>query len=308
MIPRHTAPVLGVAVLLTAVAGDVCAQADAGPPAIHYTVPGMDTVRVIRDVRYKTATVNARAGVPLALDVYLVPGGTRAPGLVFVHGGLVAGTAPHAKEWPSYRSWGRIAAASGMVGVVLDHRMNTNDVVDQAGGDLLDAVAHVRAHAGEYGLDPDRLCVAFYSAGGPISSVVLRRATPYVRCVVLYYPYLDLEHLSRTTPFRGPLPVARIDSLRGYSPRAALARGADSLPPIFLARAGRDAIPFLNESVDRFVAEALRRNVVLDLVNHASGVHGFDIETRDERTRDIIAQTLRFARRHLGLEGDSLTR
>jgi len=167
---------------------------------------------------------------------------------------------------------------------------------------VLDAIAHVRARAGEYGLDESRLCVAFYSAGGPIAGVVLRESMPHVRCVVLYYPYLDLEHLSRTTPFRGPLPAGRIEALRTYSPRAALARGPDSLPPIFLARAGRDAIPFLNESVDRFVAEALRRNVVLDFVNHAVGAHGFDTVTRDRRTQDIVGQTLGFVRRHLGVE------
>jgi acetyl esterase/lipase len=175
-------------------------------------------------------------------------------------------------------------------------------VVDEAGADVLDAIAHVRARASEYGLDENRLCVAFYSAGGPIAGVVLREPMPHVRCVVLYYPYLDLEHVSRTTPFRGPLPAARAEALRAYSPRAALARGADSLPPIFLARAGRDAIPFLNESVDRFVAEALRRNVSIDFVNHAAGEHGFDTVTRDQRTQEIIRQTLRFMRGHLGVE------
>lgn len=299
MLRRAPIPFL-VALLVAAQAADARAQGD--PPAIHYTVPGMDTVQVVRDVRYKTTTVNGRAGVPLSLDVYRVPGGRRAPGVVFVHGGLVAGQAPHAKDWPFYQSWGRIAAASGMVGIVLDHRMNTNDAVDEAGADLLDAIAHVRARAEEYGLDESRLCVAFYSAGGPISGVLLRETMPHVRCVVLYYPYLDLEHLRRTTPFRGPLPAARVEALRTYSPRAALARGADSLPPMFLARAGRDAIPFLNESVDRFVAEALRRNVALDFVNHAAGAHGFDTVTRDRRTQDIVGQTLRFMRRHLGVE------
>ena len=67
--------------------------------------------------------------------------------------------------WPSYQSWGRLAAASGMVGVVFNPRMSTADNV------------------------------AFYSAGGPLSSVVLRDPKPSVRCVVLYYPYLDLEHM-----------------------------------------------------------------------------------------------------------------
>ena len=162
MLRRSSIPVLA-ALVLAATARDARAQGD--PPAIHYTVGGMDTVQVTRDVRYKTATVNGRAGVPLSLDVYRVPGVRRGPGVVFVHGGLVAGQAPHAKDWPFYRSWGRVAAASGMVGIVLDHRVNTNDAVDEASADLLDAIAHVRARAAEYGLDENRLCVAFYSAG-----------------------------------------------------------------------------------------------------------------------------------------------
>jgi acetyl esterase/lipase len=276
-------------------------RAQDGPRAIVYRVPGMDAVPVVRDVRYKVATVNGRRDTPLALDVYRVPGATRAPGLVFVHGGLVAGQTPNAKDWALYQSWGRLAAASGMVGVVPNHRMNTDDIVDDAGADVMDALAHVRARAAEYGVDPDRLCVAFYSAGGPISSVVLRERLPYVKCVVLYYPYLDLAHLEQRTPFRGPLPAARVAALRAYSPRAALARGPDGLPPIFLARAGRDEIPFLSASVSRFMADAVAHNVTIDFVNHAVGVHGFDEATDDARTRDIIAQTIRFTRHHLGL-------
>ena len=79
----------------------------------------------------------------------------------------------------------------------------------------------------------------------------------------------------------------------------AVGRRRASLPPLFLARAGHDEIPHLNESVDRFVAAALANNVRIDLYTHPDGVHGFDIRTRDARTREIIAQTLGFLRRHL---------
>jgi hypothetical protein len=37
-------------------------------------------------------------------------------------------------------------------------------------------------------------------------------------------------------------------------------------------------------------------------VNHAAGEHGFDTVTRDRRTHDIVGQTLRFMRRHVGVE------
>jgi acetyl esterase/lipase len=276
----------------------VTAQA---PAAIHYSVPGMDSVSVVRDVAYKSATVNGKQNTPLALDVYRARGSSVAPVLVFVHGGLVAGSAPTAKDWPAYQSWGRVAAASGMNAVVINHRMNTRDNADEAGADLMDAISFIRTHAADYRLDANRICVAFYSAGGPISSVVLRETLPYLKCVILYYPFLDLEHLRQPTAFRAPYSSEHIDSLSAWSPRFWLWRGA-ALPPIFLARAGRDEIPFLNESITRFMTVAIASNAPVDFVIHPSGAHGFDARNDDARTRDIIGQSLRFARRHLGLE------
>jgi acetyl esterase/lipase len=275
-------------------------------PPIYFQVPGAERVQVVANLVYKTAPVlidSSRRLLPLTLDVYLplrADSALRVPGIVFMHGGLVAGSPPIAKDWETFRSWGRIAAASGFVGVVPNHRMNTSDNVTEAAGDLEDALAFVRSHAREYRLDQNRLCVAFFSAGGPISSVLLRDPRPYIKCVVLYYPYLDLEHLRRKTPFRDAYSASHVDSLRPYSPRAALAGAPDRLPPIFLARAGRDQIPYLNESVARFIRDAVAQNITLDLVIHRDGVHGFDAFTPNERTHDIIAETLAFVRRSVG--------
>lgn len=47
------------------------------------------------------------------------------------------------------------------------------------------------------------------------------------------------------------------------------------------------------------MTDAVAHNVMIDYVNHPTGVHGFDLLTRDDRTRDIIAQTLAFLRRNL---------
>jgi acetyl esterase/lipase len=279
--------------LLTVLAATTAAQ------PIHFRVDGMERVSIVRDVAYKTTTVAGQPNQSLALDVYRGASAAPAPFVVFVHGGLSPRQQPVAKDWESYQSWGRVTAASGMTAVIMNHRMNTNDNVVDAVADVRDVITHVRNRAGEYGLDANRMCVAFFSAGGPIASAFLREPPPYLRCVVLYYPYLDLEHLRERTPFRGPYSSGYVDSLAGYSPRAALSRGPAQLPPIFLARAGQDAIPFLNGSVTRFMADAVTHNVTIDFVNHPTGVHGFDVLTRDDRTRDIIAQTLAFLRRNL---------
>lgn len=55
-------------------------------------------------------------------------------------------------------------------------------------------------------------------------------------------------------------------------------------------------MPGLNESLDRFVAEALSRSVPLTLVNHPDAPHSFDLFHDSERTRDILRQALDFLR------------
>ena len=299
LMPRRSlAATLAMCVPLTAALSQ--ASVDAHPP-IYFELPGMENVSVTTNLVYKTVAVAARPARSLTLDVYAPPtrSTTPAPIVVFVHGGLTTDSRGDAKDWSSYQRWGRLVAASGMVGVTFNHRLTTDDNVDEASPDVADALAFIRRRAADFSADPNRVCLAFYSAGGVLSGALLHDAPSYVRCVVLYYPFLDLEHLRTKTVFREPHSSVRVDSLAGFSPRDALARARAPLPPIFLARAGRDEIPRLNESVDRFVAAALANNARIDLYTHPDGVHGFDIRTRDERTREIIAQTLAFFRRHL---------
>ena len=272
------------------------------PDAIYYELPGMANVSVSPDVTYRTVNENGR-DVALTMDVYRPPtvrSGQRFPALIFVHGGLTLDQPRTAKDWGIYRSWGRVAAASGLVGVTFNHRMTTNDNVDVASGDLRAAIDLVRKNAAQWNIDPDRLCLAFYSAGGPLSSVPLRERPPYVKCVVLYYPFLDLEHLRTQTQFRPAYSSAHVDSLLDYSPANVIQRDPATVPPILLAMAGQDAIPRLNESVERFLAAAVRAHLTIDFYLHPIGEHGFDRRNRDARTRAIIEATLAFVHRYAG--------
>lgn len=62
--------------------------------------------------------------------------------------------------------------------------------------------------------------------------------------------------------------------------------------PLFVARGGKDEMPGLNDTLDAFVADALRANVELTLVNHASGPHAFDLFEESEAARAIVKSIL----------------
>jgi acetyl esterase/lipase len=283
---------LGLAVVLCA--PRVAAQRDTSANVLAISRPGMTAVRVERGIVYRDT---------LTLDVYH-PGsgapGTARPAIVFVPGGLVAGASGASPTtWPFYRSWGRLAAASGFVGITVNHRLTTNDNVVEAESDVREALRHLRANAARLGIDRERVCVAFYSAGGEIAAAALHEPPPWLRCVLLFYPFLDLEHKRVRSPFRDPQPAAHVDSLvPRYSPAALLAADPARLPPIFLAVAGRDAIPGIHASVEHFVSAALAHRAPLTMMVHPTGAHGFDQRDHDARTVEIMEAALAFVSRH----------
>ena len=290
-------------VMAACLAPTAAGQTDTTANVLGYELPGMRNAVVRRDLTYRTV-LDGGVSRALTMDVYRPPGSAteRRPGLIFVHGGLVARQpGPVPTTWPTYRSWGRLATAAGLVGVVFNHRMTTDENIAEAAGDVTAAVEYVRANAATLGIDTDRLCVAVYSAGGPLASVFMRGRTPGLRCLVLFYPYLDLEHMRSQSPFRPAHPTAHVDSLVPlYSPAHLVTVAPATLPPIFLAMAGADAIPRLNESIERFMRAAIASRVELDFALHRTGAHGFDQRDHDARTREILERAMAFVTRHLG--------
>lgn len=52
----------------------------------------------------------------------------------------------------------------------------------------------------------------------------------------------------------------------------------------------------MNAGIDRFVEQALAANACLDVLNHPTGRHGFDILDDNARSREIIARAVEFLR------------
>jgi acetyl esterase/lipase len=253
------------------------------------TLPGMERVEVRKDIRY---TPDAPAHV--TMDVYRPPGlkpGERRPAVLFIHGGGPPG-APM-KEMGVYVSYGRLVAAQGLVAVTFTQRLGYPQTrIREGADDVAAAIAYVRAHAADLNVDADRLCLAAYSAGGPMLAPYIADAPPWLRCIVGYYPVLEIEdsavHRAAETP----------ETLRAYSPLRQIGKPGRKAP-MYLARAGKDEIPQLLDGLDRFVAEALRQDYPLTLANNPGAPHSFDITEPTPRTLEILAQTFAFLQVHL---------
>jgi len=267
------------------------------PPALEqiiakrvvFTVPMMQQVIIRKNIVYKVVD-----GVPLKADFYLPPGsgpGER-PAVILIHGGPIpANLLTPPKEWGIFVSYGQIIAASRLVGVTFNHRFYGGEHLADAQSDVEDLVAYVRQNAGDLGIDKDRIAVWAFSGGGPLLTGFLREPPSYISCIVAYYAVLDLRLM------RAPGSTIEEEILERYSPVANMAGGDKQIAPIFIARAGLDNAS-LNESIERFIHEAVSRNVMVDFCNHPGGHHGFDVLDDNDRSREIIRHTLDFIKAH----------
>jgi acetyl esterase/lipase len=259
---------------------------------IVYSVPGMDKVDARLDIVYRREGPDE-----MKMDIYIPPGleaDARRPGVIFIHGGpLGKNPSPGAKDWGVYRSYGRLMAASGLIGVTFDHRylsMNVKDL-ETSFADVEEAIRFVRANAASYHLDPDRIALWVFSGGGPHLSIGLRGDAKFVRCLVSYYAILDL---SAYGPRLGEAPQA----MEKFSPLAWLNKPSDYVPPVLIGRAGLDSTD-INRSVELFVSRMFTLNGDINLLNHPLGRHGFDAYDDNEQTRDVIAATIAFLKSRL---------
>lgn len=279
-------------VLLTAlIAGLALAKEE--PPALDQaalerarrpivlSVPGMERVAVHSNLVYTDVSD------PLVrMDVYVpadLQADERRPVVMLVHGGVPASLP--VKDMGAYRSWGRLIAAHGMVAVTFTHRLRwpINQLNDSA-ADVRAAIDFARANAAKFNVNPARMCIAAYSAGGPLLTVALQDKRSYVRCQLAIYPLVDVQGFGASDETKFAL-EAYLDQ--------------PWFPPLFVARAGRDAIPTLNTRLDAFIGSAIAANAPITLMNHPEGAHGFDTANDDERSREIIRAALEFMKAHL---------
>ncbi|MEA2604649.1 MAG: hypothetical protein QOF89_5641 [Acidobacteriota bacterium] len=262
---------------------------------VVYTVPGMEAVEVRRDLVYRRLP-NGTELTELKMDVYLPPGlpeTERRPGVVFVHGGPIpAEVWEPIKHCGIFSSFGRLLAASGFVAVNFSHRYIGFAEIENSMANVEAAFAFLREGAAGFHLDADRLVAWVFSGGGTHIGPLLAARPPWLRCLVGYYTVMDLRPIRERIP--GDLPE---ETLARFCPVTVLPEANYEGPALLIARAGLDQ-PWLNATIDAFVARALAANALIDVLNHPRGHHGFDVLDDDDRSREILARTIDFVRSH----------
>ena|SRR5437762_4180046 len=269
---------------------DVRAMAKRVMMPVVLKVPRMDKVKVVENLKYtKSDDPN------VLMDIYIPPDlseNEERPAVIFLHGGAKTDYTP--KDWGVYTTWGRLIAASGFVGVTFTHRLEYPTAsLEKAATDVRDAVKYVRENADKYHIDKERICLIAYSAGGPLLTSAMRGDMPFVRCLVAFYAFMDIQQSDYAK-------TEKPETVKSFSPITYLETEPSKIPPMFIARAGRDEVPTMSDSIDRFINEALTKNIALTFANHPQGVHGFDNQNDDERSREIIRAAIEFIRLHLG--------
>jgi acetyl esterase/lipase len=259
-------------------------------PPVVYRLPEMDSVTVHANLKY-TNVDNPH----LLMDVYTpanLSKDERLPIVVFIHGG--AGAQYRPKDWGLFQSWGRLIAAAGMVGITFTHRLGyPKPFLSESAADLSKAIDYIRANADCWDADRERICLAAWSAGGSLLTTAMRERPSFVRCLVAFYAFLHCQQSQTHIDNESPA------SVKAFSPFTYVQYNASSMVPMFVARAGQDEIPTMNDSIDRFIAKAIAANAPITFMNHPLGEHGFDNQNDDERSREIIQSAIAFMHVHL---------
>jgi dienelactone hydrolase len=255
---------------------------------VRFDLPGTADVVVRRGIPYGAN----QSGVQ-TLDLYEPLDRTDeepAPAVLFVSGLSDIGARQvlgcRINEMESFNSWSRLVAASGIAGI-------THTTGADPASDARAALAHLLENGAGLGLDSTRIGLWACSAHVPNALGLLIDQGASLRCAALLYGFmLDLDEATGVAEAQ--------QTWRFVNPAAG--SSVSDLPagvPLLIARAGQDAIPGVNDSIDRFLAHAAGHGLPVTVENYVTGAHAFDMDDDSETANGIVRRILRFLQTQL---------
>ncbi len=277
------------------------------PPVSRPLLPAVNCVIRLTQRAGAVPQGMGRAGAHIPVSSGTIPAeivraasGRGRPALVYYHGGgfIMEAAAYH------YRLVRRYARESGCVAVMPRYRLAPQHPYPVPVEDALAAYLWVRAHAGQLGVDPDRIAVGGDSAGGTLAAAVCLlardRGLPMPCFQLLVYPATDSRMLTLSMARYADTPMWDADAnrrawalyipdeARHTEPYAAplCAASLAGLPPAYLETARYDCLHDEGVSYARALENA---GVPVTLVETEGTMHGFDIFERSPYVQKIVA-------------------
>lgn len=253
--------------------------------SVAYELAGVNDVIVKKDIPYKDE---------LKMDIYYPPKfdfQSKIPAVIFVLGYTdEAGKKLVGSEFKKYiqlTSWCRIISASGLAAIIYQSFNPEKDIIS--------LLTYLSSNEEKLQIDNNRLGAFTLSAHTPTAiSTILTGSTNNFKCAVVYYGFF------LTNDFKYLPQIDSISKIMGFmTPRLSDPATWRKDVPIMIIRAGKDNVPYINQSLSNFLDKALSLNLPISLINDPNGSHAFDIYNDDETTRQIIRVTLGFWKYHL---------
>lgn len=250
----------------------------------NVSCPDMLNVRRVNGLVYNTLP-----DVELHCDIYLPPetsGDSKIPVVFMIHGEApVSGL----KDTGAYVSLGEMIASSGKAAVAFNHRMLlSGSSIIEVLDDIAKARDFVNLHSAEYNIDSARTCVWAVSAGMPFGvHNALNHKPEDVRCIIGYYGFGDFQTLVNVLP----------GAINTAGPAHEIMTGNAGIP-MLIVRSGLDH-KVINDSLDRLIQRCFELNTDIDVYNHRTGNHAFDILDDNRRSHELINRSMVFLENHL---------
>lgn len=242
----------------------------------------------------------------VAIRVYR-PAGARGALIWLRGGGWVMGDLDTERHWAT-----RLAAGSGAVVISVDYRPSPEHRFPAALDDVCAVLSWTAAHAGELGVDPDRIAVGGHSAGAGLAAAASLRCRdrqgPPLCFQLLNQPVLDDRQDTWSQRNFTDTPLQNRDTLtaawRHYlgggtaTAYAAPARATDlsGLPPAYIATAEFD--PLRDEDI-HYALRLMEAGVPVELHQWPGTFHGSQAILSAEVSQRQVAEINAVLRRVL---------
>ncbi len=221
----------------------------------------------------------------LTLDFYRAQGAAKAPCVIVVHGG----------GWDSgdrsqLAGWNAWLAGRGFAVAAVSYRLAPTHVWPAQRDDVRAAVAYLKSHAAELGVDAERFVLLGRSAGGQIAeAVAYDQPDAAVRGVIALYAPADMEFAWKFTSERDVLDSKKlIRQLTGGTPETAAGNFVSASPylhakrgavPTLLMHGTIDSLVWRRQS-ERLAEKLTAEGVACVFVELPWAVHAFDFNLR----------------------------